>query len=215
MRHLSPSIGPGPSDGPGRDSSGVSRAGSCRWVCGWAPIISARLGGIHTPISNTLLANSITSRPTTCSRTIVLHYTHQRPSRGSTQARQGAGSPHFPSLRKRPAVGWLAGCMEASCGPHRALRLNKSLPTGVPPCQPAHPTPSFPSNACDRNARCCVTRLAHHMKVGSPDSAPLRLGSSISNPPALISSVASRRILCCADGTHLLCRHLSAGRPSG
>lgn len=33
-------------------------------LCEWAPIISARLGGIHTPITNILLANSITSRPT-------------------------------------------------------------------------------------------------------------------------------------------------------
>lgn len=172
-------------------------------------------GGSTLPFPTPCLRIASPRGPPSCSRTIVLHYTHQRPSRDSTQARQGAGSPHFPSLRKRPAVGWLAGCMEASGGPHRALRLNKSLPTGVPPCQPAHPTPSFPSNACDRDARCCVTRLAHHMKVGSPDSAPLRLGSSISNPPALISSLASRRILRCADGTHLLCRLLSAGHPSG
>lgn len=56
-------IGPGPSAGPGRDSSGVS-CGRCRWVCEWAPIISARLGGLHTPITNILLANSIISRPT-------------------------------------------------------------------------------------------------------------------------------------------------------
>lgn len=186
IRHLSPLIGPGPSEGPGRDSSGV-------YLCWQMPLgVSGHRsfphvwGDPHSPITNILLANSIISRPTILPQhyRIALHTptTVNRQQPGQT----GCGQPTLPSLGDAPLrAGWLHAC---SRDPHPALRLNKC-------CRwmshPAHTTPSSPSNACDRDARRCVTRLAHHMKVGSPDSAPMRLGSSISNPPALISSVAT------------------------
>lgn len=143
-------------------------------------------GDPHSPITNILLANSIISRPTILPQhyRIALHTptTVNRQQPGQT----GCGQPTLPSLGDAPLrAGWLHACIR---DPHPALRLNKC-------CRwmshPACTTPSSSSNACDRDARCCVTRLAHHMKVGSPDSAPMRLGSSISNPLALISSVAT------------------------
>lgn len=111
---------------------------------------------------------------------IALH-TPTKSSPDCVRARQGAGSPHSPSPGDAPLrAGWLHAC---SHDPHPALRLNKFAADGCPtPAFPhyycVHPLP--PSNACDRDAPCCVTRLTHHMKVGSPDSAPMRLGSSIS-----------------------------------
>lgn len=170
-------------------------------------------GGIHTPITNALLANSIISRPTILSPGLSYCTTHTNSHQETASRLDKVRAAHIPFPRRRPAAGWLAACMQVLIHTQRLGHIICCRRMS----HPAHTTPSSPSNLCDRDARRCVTRLAHHMNIRSPDSAPLRrLGSGISNPPVLISPLANGGILLARMAPTYLCANLPpAGCPSG
>lgn len=156
IHHLSPLIGPGPSAGPGRAFSGVFLLLVDAAECEWAPIISARLGGIHTRrLPTSILANSITSRPTILSPALSYCTTHTNNLHQTASRLDRVRAAHnSPSLGDAPLrAGWLHACIH---DPHPALRLNKFAADGCP-------TPSSHTTVytlSDRRTRVIGTHLA-------------------------------------------------------